>query len=59
MYFFHSNEKDDDDNEKKEEQGIDWEETGGSGSDKAQGPWNKTASAQPTVNFGETCKNKA
>ncbi|XP_077347648.1 protein CDV3 homolog [Lithobates pipiens] len=46
-----SNEKDDDENEKKEEQGIDWEETGGSGTDKAQGPWNKTAPAQPTVNF--------
>ncbi|XP_056376620.1 protein CDV3 homolog isoform X2 [Hyla sarda] len=38
-----SNEKDDDDNDKKEDQGADWEEAGGYGSDKTSGPWNKSA----------------
>nr|DBA29549.1 TPA: hypothetical protein GDO54_009771 [Pyxicephalus adspersus] len=46
-----SNEKEDDENEKKEEQGADWEEAGGSGADKSQGPWNKAAAPQPTVNL--------
>ncbi|XP_018411455.1 PREDICTED: protein CDV3 homolog isoform X1 [Nanorana parkeri] len=46
-----SNEKEDDENEKKEDQGADWEEAGGSGSEKAVGPWNKPATAQPTVNI--------
>ncbi|XP_068092375.1 protein CDV3 homolog [Hyperolius riggenbachi] len=46
-----SNEKEDDESEKKEDQGIDWEESGGSSADKAQGPWNKSAPAQPTVNL--------
>ncbi|CAI9585139.1 unnamed protein product [Staurois parvus] len=46
-----SSEKEDDESEKKEEQGTDWEETGGSGTDKSLGPWNKTAPAQPTVNL--------
>ncbi|XP_018411457.1 PREDICTED: protein CDV3 homolog isoform X3 [Nanorana parkeri] len=44
-------EKEDDENEKKEDQGADWEEAGGSGSEKAVGPWNKPATAQPTVNI--------
>ncbi|XP_069814445.1 protein CDV3 homolog [Dendropsophus ebraccatus] len=44
-----SNEKDDDENEKKEEQGADWEEAGGYGSEKTVGPWNKTAPAQAPI----------
>lgn len=43
------NEKEDDDNDKKEEQGADWEQSGGCGSDKASGPWNKTAPAQAPI----------
>ncbi|KAM8967687.1 protein CDV3 homolog [Pelodytes ibericus] len=46
-----SNEKEDDENEKKEEQGADWEETGGYGSEKTSGPWNKAAPAQAPVNI--------
>ncbi|KAM5157005.1 protein CDV3 homolog [Mantella aurantiaca] len=46
-----SNEKEDEEGEKKEEQGTEWEEAGGYGSDKTQGPWNKAAPAQPTVNL--------
>ncbi|CAH2283040.1 CDV3 homolog isoform X1 [Pelobates cultripes] len=45
-----SNEKDDDDYEKKEEQGADWEDNVGYGSEKTSGPWNKSASAQAPVN---------
>ncbi|NP_001080515.1 protein CDV3 homolog A [Xenopus laevis] len=44
-----SNEKEDDENEKKEEQGADWEETGGYGTDKSSGPWNKTSQAQAPI----------
>ncbi|XP_072269476.1 protein CDV3 homolog [Pyxicephalus adspersus] len=32
-------------------EGADWEEAGGSGADKSQGPWNKAAAPQPTVNL--------
>ncbi|XP_053322315.1 protein CDV3 homolog [Spea bombifrons] len=45
------NEKEDDDMDKKEEQGADWEEAGGSGSDKTSGPWNKAATVQPPENI--------
>ncbi|XP_063778447.1 protein CDV3 homolog [Pseudophryne corroboree] len=45
-----SNEKEDDDYEKKEDQGADWEDAGGYGTDKTSGPWNKTAPAQAPVN---------
>ncbi|KAG8442839.1 hypothetical protein GDO86_011595 [Hymenochirus boettgeri] len=45
-----SNEKDDEESEKKEEQGTDWEEMGGCGTDKS-GPWNKTAPTQAPLNI--------
>ncbi|NP_001089590.1 protein CDV3 homolog B [Xenopus laevis] len=48
-----SNEKEDDENENKEEQGADWEESGGFGSDKSSGPWNKTAQAQAPISAVE------
>ncbi|XP_075683231.1 protein CDV3 homolog [Rhinoderma darwinii] len=44
-----SNEKEDDDYEKKDEQGGDWEEAGGCGSEKTVGPWNKSAPAQAPI----------
>ncbi|KAG9476073.1 hypothetical protein GDO78_002903 [Eleutherodactylus coqui] len=44
-----SNEKEDDENERKEDQGLDWEESGGYGSDKTVGPWNKAAPAQAPI----------
>ncbi|XP_075068550.1 protein CDV3 homolog isoform X2 [Mixophyes fleayi] len=46
-----SNEKEDDESEKKEDQGADWEDAGGYGTDKSVGPWNKTAPAQAPVNI--------
>ncbi|KAM4687414.1 protein CDV3 homolog [Discoglossus pictus] len=46
-----SNEKEDDEGEKREEQGVDWDEAGGYGSDKTSGPWNKAAPAPAPVNL--------
>lgn len=47
--FACSNEKEDDDYDKKEDQGGDWEQSGGYGSEKASGPWNKTATAHAPI----------
>ncbi|KAM9308829.1 protein CDV3 homolog [Gastrophryne carolinensis] len=44
-----SNEKDIEEGENKEELGADWEDAGGSGGDKSQGPWNKAAPAPAPV----------